>query len=1173
MKKLALSFAVVLIFLVVLISAFLSTQAGLRSIITIAKATLPGELSLSQAQGTLLGNIQIKNLSYESESINLSIASLDFDWKPSEIFSWNIDITKLHAKNIIFKANKPYMPTDEDPSNKDSFSLPIGIKLNNVNIQTLDLIDPNDNTKKIQSIELKKATLNKKASITDLKVVVKPNTLNLSGYADLESPYDMSLKGSFDNKSVIEPTLSGHFSANGSLKKRLDVIINAGKDNFVAEAHLNDFIKNKSFNINAHWKTFTWAYSDFNYISSPSGTLHINGNLNQYQAKLNTSIKGNQFPTMLINLDGEGNLTRFIARRLSLTVDQGTLSGHARVNWSPSLAWEAELNLINFNPAFHWPSFKGRINGQIESSGELENSNLTGSLKLTQLSGQLHNLPLSGSGQVLFKSKIIAVHRFNLALGQNKISFDGNLGQNSQLSWTLNVNDLSQFYPGFTGQIQSSGNITGDYLHPVINTNTQIKQLSAMGLAIKSGRIQGMLDTQFKLQSHFYVNIDHLQYNERHIHTAYLSLKGNRDNHKIYAHVYAKKQNLYLDTSGNTKNDTLNELITQFTITSKQYGNWQLTNNINLKISPTSISFSPFCWQSDINHSLCLKGNWSKENAWSISAKIKQLNLGLFNFLLPHTTSINGVANSQTTISGDGNAAPNMTSLTNIASLIISAEAAGKNQTLKLTDSQVQINADKDGLTSNTTFHLFNNSNSLALNITLPNYHLFNTLKPSQKITGLISFNMRDLNRFTAIAPEITKITGYLFGQFKLDGTLESPNMKGELKFINGSILIHQLGLQLTGIGLNLRADREMLDLEASVHSGKGQMKVQLKAPLKTLPDQFNASIDGTNFTVANNSEYKINISPKLNITYNKPKLVVSGQVLIPYADITPNDFSSAVTLPSTFQVITPGSEKAGEIFALYLNQLNVTLGKQVRFKYMGLNADLVGAITINSKPHALTTAIGKISAINGAFTAYGKKLTLKNGNITFTGESIDDPALDILAVKVVPVYNFTAQANSAGSRITVGVNVTGSASDPQITLYSIPTMSQTDILSYLLFDKPANTVGGSNAALLGQTAALLAAGHTQGITSNIQESLGLSTIGLESSQVYVPGSTGPQSTTSFVIGKRLTDRLEAIYSVGISVPVSILLLQYQISHHWQLQTQTSSYDNGADIMYTIESG
>jgi len=90
-------------------------------------------------------------------------------------------------------------------------------------------------------------------------------------------------------------------------------------------------------------------------------------------------------------------------------------------------------------------------------------------------------------------------------------------------------------------------------------------------------------------------------------------------------------------------------------------------------------------------------------------------------------------------------------------------------------------------------------------------------------------------------------------------------------------------------------------------------------------------------------------------------------------------------------------------------------------------------------------------------------------------------------------------------------------------------------------------------------------------VTDKIQKTLGLSEFGVSSTEYYDPASSSTGNTSSVNIGKKLGKNLSVHYTVGLFYPVSILNLRYKLNKHVILQTETSTVETGADVIYSIE--
>src|SRR3546814_5170263 len=94
-------------------------------------------------------------------------------------------------------------------------------------------------------------------------------------------------------------------------------------------------------------------------------------------------------------------------------------------------------------------------------------------------------------------------------------------------------------------------------------------------------------------------------------------------------------------------------------------------------------------------------------------------------------------------------------------------------------------------------------------------------------------------------------------------------------------------------------------------------------------------------------------------------------------------------------------------------------------------------------------TAVGALRTRGGAIEAYGQRLQLRRGTITFQGD-ITSPTLNIEALR-------TGVAGEAG------VRVAGTAKRPRIDLVSYPAVSELEKLSWLLLDRKSTRLHSSH--------------------------------------------------------------------------------------------------------------
>lgn len=385
------------------------------------------------------------------------------------------------------------------------------------------------------------------------------------------------------------------------------------------------------------------------------------------------------------------------------------------------------------------------------------------------------------------------------------------------------------------------------------------------------------------------------------------------------------------------------------------------------------------------------------------------------------------------------------------------------------------------------------------------------------------------------------------------------------------------LNLIFTPINCNLdMKDKKAITYHATLqhHSETLTLKGSAKYHLLTL--ESNASLFSHQFTAINTPSYRIIINPNLNVNYNNKETKISGTLNIINAKISPLDFSNTVTLTSDIVYVNddnqPLYEKSApsKIFMDVLVKIN-----KLMIHYKGIDAQIFGETKLAQTPGSELSAYGQLSILKGSYKAYGQMLTIQKDSTLNFNRQIDNPQLNITASKKIKVSPEYMTLPSYQPYLIAGAQITGTADEPYIRLFSIPSgVSQQDILSYLIFGFPQSQLSKSQTSALWSAFSMIDTGNSQFSLTNLQKTIqnefGFSEFGLSSTSEFNGETQQYESGTSFVVGKRITDNLTATYNMGILVPVNVLYLRYQLSQRWALQSDSSALGNGGDILYTI---
>lgn len=207
-------------------------------------------------------------------------------------------------------------------------------------------------------------------------------------------------------------------------------------------------------------------------------------------------------------------------------------------------------------------------------------------------------------------------------------------------------------------------------------------------------------------------------------------------------------------------------------------------------------------------------------------------------------------------------------------------------------------------------------------------------------------------------------------------------------------------------------------------------------------------------------------ITGDLSLAIAIPKIDVKGSLVADAGWIDLDMLSSVPSLDSDVVVIRAGEDRSSKEAASPVDvslELDVDLGPRFYLTGYGVNSGLIGKLHITMAGDKLT-ALGALHTRGGAIEAYGQRLQLRRGTITFQGD-IASPVLDIEALRT-------------GLAVEAGVRVAGTARRPRIDLVSYPAVSEIEKLSWLLLGHGPDDSGGDVALLFSVGTSFLSDGE-----------------------------------------------------------------------------------------------
>ncbi|MBA2649985.1 MAG: translocation/assembly module TamB domain-containing protein [Legionella sp.] len=486
----------------------------------------------------------------------------------------------------------------------------------------------------------------------------------------------------------------------------------------------------------------------------------------------------------------------------------------------------------------------------------------------------------------------------------------------------------------------------------------------------------------------------------------------------------------------------------------------------------------------------------------------------------------------------------------------------------------------------NKTIHLDNE-------FKLPAFDLLNPMEKNKSHFGQISLVVNSLSFLETLYPGISQIKGSLTAFIKSRGKLNKPIIESQLKLTQGSLILSNLGLTLDNISCQISGKKHHWLGDGTISSKENKLILKGKGLLST-PFEGNISLQGSQFPLITTPEYQLKVSPDLIMKFSKDQVGITGDVVIPYAQIKPQTLTNSMVL-SDDVVYKKNHQEATPIPFNTSMDVQLKMGDEVEVAIKGLHATLEGGIRLTQAPKEPLTANGVLSIKKGEYKAYGQILTVEQGQLMYVGGRLDNPGINLRASKKIiqdddiresganKLFDLKNQLQNSNvdSNTKVGVEVTDRLTSPKIQLFSSPTaLSQTDILSMLILNRPASKAKDASGQLL--LAALSSMNWGNGsegtqFVEHLKQSLGFD-VNIQTNTKYDQANKQFTDSTGIVVGKSLTKKLYLSYNMGLSqANPNVLTLKYLINKFFSIQISNSRSINGSssgsgmDVLYSGE--
>ncbi|MGH8112110.1 MAG: translocation/assembly module TamB domain-containing protein [Rhodanobacteraceae bacterium] len=875
------------------------------------------------------------------------------------------------------------------------------------------------------------------------------------------------------------------------------------------------------------------------------GAVHVEGSTAQFAVNGALAV-GPPGKLSDVQVDLAGTPRSIDLHALKLVQKSGGLDIHGTVTMEPQKSWQLDASAQHFDPGAILAGWNGDLDFALATHGELTPQGPHGTLKLDHARGTLRGRSITGSkadlaitpGNLLDGSLL-------LVSGNSRLRAVGAPGRQTDATIDLDIASLGDWLPDAAGSLAGrftargvwpklavAGHLDGEHLRDGPRSIDALQLTASVPNLAQPG---GNLDLAL-----YGVNVSGLTFAD-----VQLRGSGNAASHHLQLSAHGTQVSAALALAGTwqAKTKRWTGTLSDVELAPAGMPAWRQQAASTLTWQKGAMGMSQLCLSAGAPE-LCLSADLTAKGATNAKYSLRRLPLQMLASLARGATPLQASGE----ISGQGQLAIGANGTMNgHADLNASAghiAYAANPATPLLAWSRVDATLDASGQNQHIRLRgALGDGGHINGDVTLTG--------AQHALAGSIDANLRSLAMLEALSPEIANVHGTLAGSLNLSGTLAEPRFQGHIGTQGFAAEIPRAGLKLHDGSFAITGDASgRLAITGQITSGKGVLHVDGSAGFAA-DAPLGIDLKGDDILVADIPAAHVVASPDLHIARAKGEFAVTGSVAIPSAKIQVEKLPGQGPVHASPDIVIVDEPKREQAAPLAMRaDIEVKLGNDVKVLGYGFDGKVHGQLAVQVRPGQVATGRGQI-AVTGKYQAYGQNLTIENGRVLFAGTRLDDPGLDIQAVRRIRNDNVTA-----------GLRIRGTAQKPVLTVFSDPAMEQSAALSYLVTGRPLNQLKSGEGSTLDAAAQALGGLAGNRIAKSVGARLGLEA-GVSSSEAL--------GGSAFTAGKYLSPRLFLSYGVGLFTPGQVITLRYTLNRFLQFEAENATTGNRASLNYRIE--
>lgn len=907
--------------------------------------------------------------------------------------------------------------------------------------------------------------------------------------------------------------------------------------------------------LRGRWRNLRWPLAGKADFQSPAGAFTLQGGPPFAVTATGLAHIGKLPPVsarVAVDVDREG----LTVRRANLAVLGGQVQASGKLGWRRPRRWSLTALATGLDPGQLRPALRGTLGFDLTASGEGFGGSRPVTLRLTQLHGRLRGLAASGSGGLSRAGGRWSFDHLRMSLGGVRLAIDGHFDRHeAQLQFSA-AGDLRELAAGDRGRVEAAGTILGPLDAPDIRGWVTAAGLQVGHFELASAAAHIDFDPTSQRVSAVTAQLHELQFHHRLVHDVEFTLHGKASSLLAQLTVQAPGLNARGTALGSFDAGAFAGQITALTLSGAQALDLHLVQAAALTLSTTHGELDDLCLTGTPG-ALCVAASRGPA-AWTATVSAEHLPLATLTAGLTPAVEYQGTISAHAQLAGGDGQPAQGTLRVQLADAVLSR---------RLVSGRIERTTIGSGLL---TVDALPAVISAQASLTAGAIGTFDARLDASRgaqrwqdmpIHGTAQAETSELQLLSIYLPGIDEVAGHLTAHASIAGTVGEPSLTGLVTVSGGRADFYQSNMRLRDATVTARLTDDGLSFDGTARVGQGTARATGLMSWRAALPYGHLHLEGNDLRVINTPEARVEASPDLDFEVKARQITVTGTVFVPQASIHPKELNGAVRTSSDQVIVGQESVNPAHRYQV-MSTISVGFGNQVDIDTMGLTGRLTGVLTVRSGYGTGTRATGDLFIEQGQYAAYARKLDIEYGRLFFRGGLLDNPGIEIRAVKRYP-------------DVTAGINVSGTLKQPQVSFFSNPSLSQSQIMS-LIFSGGGGALQSlaiNNSAQSQQNTAageLLAQGGAL-LAQQLGSRIGLPQFSLQ---------TDLNDVTSLVLGKYLSPRLYVSYGVGLTQQLNEIRLRYSISEHWTIrvlagqgkgETQSKSGQiGGADLVFSV---